>query len=40
MDFEEALEFAVDIIKFLVIREFEYEDDSNVCYMINDNIQQ
>ena len=37
MDFEEALDFAVDRRKFLIIREFEYEDGSDVRYTLNDD---
>ena len=35
MDFEEALDFALDRRKFLIVREF--KDDSNDQYMLNDN---
>ena len=37
MDFEEALDFAVDRRKFLIQREFEDEDDSDVRYTLNDD---
>ena len=35
MDFEEALDFALDRRKFLIVRKF--IDDSNDRYMLNDN---
>ena len=35
MDFEEALDFALDRRKFLIVREF--EDDENDRYMINES---
>ena len=35
MDFQEALDFAVDRRKFLIVREF--QDDSNDQYKLNDN---
>ena len=35
MDFEEALDFALDRRKFLIVREF--EDEENDRYMVNDS---
>ena len=40
LEFKEALEFAVDRGKFLIICEFEYEDGSDILYTSNDNILQ
>ena len=37
MDFIEALDFAVDRRKFLIQREFEDDDDSDVRYTLNDD---
>ena len=37
MDFEEALDFALDRRKFLIVREF--EDDENDRYMVNESAQ-
>ena len=35
MDFEEALDFVLDRQKFLIVREF--EDDENDLYMVNES---